>query len=153
MQKDYLNVTYSGLNYVGFEFARLPLGAARLAAAQQIDEAADNARAGVVGNALRVVEYQLAETEALTFAAASFEGDAPPAVQAWADAADLTPQAAAESILAEAVAWKGALYAIRAARLKGKQAALKAVSHDEAEAFADQAIAAIRASVVGVGNV
>ncbi|MFZ7447009.1 hypothetical protein ACLVXS_26495, partial [Klebsiella pneumoniae] len=114
--------------------------------------AADNARVTVVGNSLRVVEYQLAEQEAQAFQVAGFEGSVPATVQAWVDAAGLSPQAAAESILTEAAAWKGALYAIRAARLKGKQEALKAASHDEAEAIADAAIAAINASVVGVGN-
>lgn len=54
--------------------------------------------------------------------------------------------------MAEAAKWKEALYAIRAARLKGKLQALKAATHDEAEAIADAAIAAINASVVGVGN-
>ncbi|ROL74710.1 hypothetical protein [Pseudomonas vranovensis] len=152
MQDQNLNITFNNSNYVGYSFASLPIGAARLVAAQQIDEAADNARTAAVGSSLRVIEYQLAEVEAKVFSAASFKGDVPPAVLAWSDAANLTPQAAAESILAEAHAWKTALYAIRAARLKGKQSALKAGSHEEAEAIADQAIAAIRASVVGVGN-
>lgn len=152
MRKESLNISFNGNNYTGFDFHRLPLGAARLIAAQQIDETADNARSEVVGNTLRVVEYQLAEDDAKSFQAAGFEGEVPAAVQAWVDAAGMTPQAAAENILSEAAAWKGALYTIRAARLKGKQAALKAGSHDEAEAIADEAIAAILASVVGVGN-
>lgn len=152
MRKESLNITFDGNNYAGFEYERLPLGAARLYAAQQIDEAADNARVGVVGNSLRVVEYQLAEQEAKAFQAAGFEGAVPATVQAWVDAAGLSPQEAAESILAEAAAWKGALYTIRAARLKGKQQALSAPSHDEAETIADAAIAEINASVVGVGN-
>ena len=74
MRKETLNITFDGNNYAGFEYERLPLGAARLYAAQQIDEAADNARVGVVGNSLRVVEYQLAEQEAKAFQAAGFEG-------------------------------------------------------------------------------
>ncbi|WP_323614356.1 hypothetical protein [Pseudomonas putida] len=152
MRKDSLNITFNGNNYTGFEYARLPLGAALLYAAQQIDDAADNARVTVVGNSLRVVEYQLAEQEAQAFQAAGFEGAVPATVQAWVDAAGLSPQEAAENILTEAAAWKGALYTIRAARLKGKLQALKAASHDEAEAIADEAIAAINASVVGVGN-
>lgn len=125
MRKDNLNVTFNGNNYNGFEFALLPLGAARLCAAQQIEDSADNARVSVVGNSLRVVEYQLAEQEAQAFQAAGFEGEVPATVQAWVDAAGLEPQAAAENILAEAAKWKEALYAIRAARLKGKQQALK----------------------------
>ncbi|WP_422417094.1 hypothetical protein [Pseudomonas sp. GZD-222] len=152
MQKEFLNVVHGGLSYVGYAFDNLPLPAALLAAQQQIDQVADQARTAVIGDPLRVVEYQLAEHEAKAFAATGFEGDTPPAVQAWVEAAGLEPRAAAESILAEAQAWQGALYAIRAARLKGKQAVLKATSHEQAEGFADTAIATIRASVVGVGN-
>ena len=152
MRKESLNITLNGENFTGYKFAELPLAAALLIAAEQIDDAADNARVAVVGNSLRVVEYQLAEQEAQAFKAVGFEGPVPGTVQAWVDAADLSPQAAAESILTEAAAWKGALYAIRAARLKGKIQALKAASHDAAEAIADEAIAAINASVSGVGN-
>ncbi|MCO7538357.1 hypothetical protein NJH24_26705 [Pseudomonas asiatica] len=152
MRKESLNITFEGNNYNGFDYARLPIGAARLVAAQQIDEAADSARSAVVGNNLRVIEYQLAEQEAKELKAAGFEGEVPATVQAWVDAAGLSPQAAAENILAEAAKWKGALYSIRAARLKGKLDALQAATHDEAEAIADRAIAAINASIVGVDN-
>ena len=152
MRKDSLNISFDGNNYTGFTFSALPLGAARLYAAQQVDETADSARIAVVGNSLRVLEYQLAEQEAKAFQAAEFAGEVPASVQAWADAAGLSAQEAAEGILAKAAAWKTALYAVRAARLAGKQAALKAANHDEAEAVADAAIAKINASVVGLGN-
>ncbi|MEG0858973.1 MAG: hypothetical protein RSD81_06520 [Pseudomonas sp.] len=152
MQKQNLSIAYGETLYTGFSFEGLPLPAALMVASQQIDQVADQARAAVIGDPLRAVEYQLAEQEAKAFAAAGFGGDTPPTVQAWVDAAGLEPRAAAESILAEAEAWQGALYAIRAARLKGKQAVLKATSHEQAEGFADTAIDAIRASVVGVGN-
>lgn len=81
MRKESLNIAYQGNNYNGFEFTQLPLGAALLCAVLQIEEAADNARAAVVGNSLRVVEYQLAEQEAVAFQAAGFEGDVPAAVK------------------------------------------------------------------------
>ncbi|MCY1459052.1 hypothetical protein D9M71_764910 [compost metagenome] len=68
------------------------------------------------------------------------------------DATGLDAQAATDSILVEASAWKAAIYAIRGARLKGKQQVLKAISHNAAEALADEAIGGIRASVQGVGN-
>jgi hypothetical protein len=152
MQKQNLNVNFNGQALIGFLFSGLPLAAAVLVAAQQIDEAADAARVAVLGDPLRAVEYERAATEARTFAAAGYVGAMPPSVQAWADAAELEPQAAADSIITEADAWQAALYAIRAARLKGKQRVLKAVSHDAAEALADEAIAAIRASIEGVGN-
>ena len=152
MRKDSLNITFNGNNYNGFDFALLPLGAAQLCAAQQIEEAADTARVAVMGSSLLYIEYQLAEEEAQAFKDAEFDGAVPVTVQAWVDANDVTPQEAAESMLAEAAAWKSAVCAIRAARLVGKQKALKAGSHDEAEALADQAIAAINARVVGIGS-
>ncbi|MNJ73923.1 hypothetical protein D3C77_707840 [compost metagenome] len=101
---------------------------------------------------LRALEYERAAVEARAFAAAGYVGDMPPAVRAWAEAAELEPQPAADTIIAQATAWESALYAIRAARLMGKQRLLKAASHNAAEAVADEAIAAIQASIVGVGN-
>lgn len=147
-----LNVDFNGSSYAGFDFSNLPLGAALLIASLQIDAAADAARVAVLGDPLRALEYERAATEAKAFAAAGFVGDVPPSVQSWADAAELTPQAAAESITVEADAWLTALYAIRAARLKGKQGVSKAETHDAAESLTDVAIAAIKASVQGVGN-
>ena len=152
MQTSNLNVTFNGELLAGFDYSRLPLGAALLAAAQQIDQAADSARRAVLGDSLRALEYQVTAQEAEAFAAAGYAGEAPPTVQAWMDAAHLDAQAATDSILLEARAWKGALYQIRAARLKGKQETLSAASHDAAEAIANGAIAAIHASVQGIGN-
>ncbi|MBA1195437.1 hypothetical protein G7007_21720 [Pseudomonas entomophila] len=60
---------------------------------------------------------------------------------------------ATESILAEAAAWKKALYELRALRLKGKQDVLKAATHAAVETIADATIEAIHASVQGIGNV
>jgi hypothetical protein len=152
MQKQNLNVMFNGQSLIGFVFSGLPLAAALMVAAQQIDEAADAARVAVLGDSLRALEYERAAVEAEAFAAGGYTGDMPPSVQAWADAAELEPKAAADSIIAEAEAWRTALYAIRAVRLAGKQRVLKATSHDAAEALADTAIAAIRESIAGVGN-
>jgi hypothetical protein len=152
MQKQNLNVIFNGQSMIGFMFSALPLAAALSVAAKQIDEAADAARVAVIGGSLRALEYERAAVEAKAFAAAGYVGDMPPSVQAWADAAELEPQAAADSIITEADAWQAALYAIRAARLKGKQRVLKATSHDAAEALTDAAIAEIRDSIAGVGN-
>jgi hypothetical protein len=152
MQLQNINVVHGGQSYVGFSFSALPLAAALIVAAQQIDQAADVARRAVLGDSLRALEYERAAVEAEAFAAGGYTGDMPPSVQAWADAADLEPKAAADSIIAEAKAWRTALYAIREARLIGKQRVLKATSHDAAEALADTAIAAIRESIAGVGN-
>lgn len=152
MKTQNLNIDIGGVSYIGYEFSKLPLVAALLVAQRQIDEAADIARVAAIGTSLRALEYECASAEAKAFAGAGYVGDMPPSVQAWADAAELGPQAAADSIIAEAEAWKVALYAIRAARLKGKQQVLKATSHGAAEVLADVAITAIQASVSGVGN-
>lgn len=152
MQTSYLNVNFGGQSYVGFAFSALPLAAALVVAMAQIDQAADNARASVVSDPLRALEHERAAAEANAFKAAGYAGDMPPSVKAWADAAELEPQAAADGIIAEADEWLAAMYAIRAARLKGKQRVLKATSHDAAEALADTAIAEIRDSIAGVGN-
>lgn len=149
MQKQFLTVVFQGDSYVGFDFGALPLGAALLAAEQQIEQAADQARTSVLGDSLRAVEYQMAETEAKAYKLAGYDGDVPLTVQAVVDAQGIDPQAAAEVILAESEAWRAALCAIRSARLKGRQEVLKAKNHDEAEGHADTAINAIRASVAG----
>ncbi|MVF49719.1 hypothetical protein F9Z43_10380 [Pseudomonas monteilii] len=145
MQKNNLNILFGDGNYLGYEFEALPVGAALLVAAQQIEQAADQARASVLGDPLRAVEYQMAEADAKAFMVAGFDGFVPATVQAVVDASEVSPQAAAELILTESAAWRGALCEIRAARLKGKQAMLKATTHAEAESYADTAIDAIRA--------
>ncbi|MDV5387691.1 hypothetical protein [Pseudomonas juntendi] len=152
MQKTNLSIEFHGKTYSGFDFAALPLAAATQVACRQIDQAADAARRAVLGDTLRALEYQVTANEASAFAAAGYSGEVPPTVQAWMDAAGLEAQAATDSILAEAAAWKRALYQLRALRLRGKQDVLKVASHDAVEAVADVAIAAIHASVQGVGN-
>ncbi|MBA1194873.1 hypothetical protein G7007_18775 [Pseudomonas entomophila] len=152
MQKTNLSIEFDGRTYSGFDFAALPLAAATQVACRQIDQAADAARRSVLGESLRALEYQVTADEAAAFAAAGYTGEVPPTVQAWMDAAGLEAQAATDNILAEAAAWKQAMYKLRALRLKGKQAVLKVASHDAAEVIADEAIAAIQACVQGVGN-
>lgn len=151
MQTQNLNVTVAGTLYAGFDFVKLPIDAAREVAAMQVDQAADLARAAIVNDPLRAMEHQRAADEARAFADAGYAGDMPPYVKAWADAASLEPQAAADSILVEADAWDQALLAIRTLRLKGKQDVQKATTHAEAESIADVAIAAIKEGVKGLG--
>jgi len=145
MQKSALNIVFGDGNYIGYKFEALPVGAALLVAAQQIEQAADQARSAVLGDPLRAVEYQMAEADAKAFMVAGFDGEVPATVQAVVDASEVDPQAATELVLAESAAWRAALCEIRAARLKGKQAMLKATNHSEAEIIADTAINAIRA--------
>lgn len=150
MKTSDLNVIFNGQQYVGFEFSALPIGAALVAACEQIDLAADTARRVLAGDTLRALEHQTAADEAKAFALAGYTGEVPPSVQAWMDAAELDAQAATDSILSKAQAWQTALYAIRAARLKGKQGVLKAATHAAMEYVADQAIASIQAGIEGV---
>jgi len=152
MQTRNLSVDFGGRFYAGCNYENLPLGAALLVALIQIDQAADVSRAAVINDPLRALEHQRAADEARAFVQADYAGVTPPYVKAWADAAGLEPQAAADTILVQADAWDQALLALRTLRLKGKQDVLKATSHAEAEAIADAAIAAIKESVQGVGS-
>ncbi|MDM9557378.1 hypothetical protein QU926_27565 [Pseudomonas asiatica] len=151
MQKFNLSVDMGGgIVLQGYLYEELPLAAAVKAAALQIDQSADQARTSIIGGSLRVVEYEMAEQQAAAFKAADFQGDVPVMVQAVVDAEGVEAQEAAEAMLAEAAAWRGALCEIRAIRLKGKAQVLKANSHAEAEGLADAAIAAIRDSIAGI---
>ncbi|MCE0875961.1 hypothetical protein [Pseudomonas monteilii] len=150
MQKTFLNVVYGDTTYNGFDFEALPIGAALLVAQQQIEQAADQARAAVLGDPLRAIENQLAEEEAKAFKQAGYDGEVPQTVQAIVAAQGVEPMEAAEAILQEAQAWHAAVCSIRAARLKGRVEVLKATTHAQAEDYADTAINAIRAVVGSV---
>jgi hypothetical protein len=120
-----------------------------------IDLAADAARVAVVGAQLRDEEYKLAATEASAFRAAGYPADAVPrTVAAWA-INGRTPQQAADSILTEAAAYTGAIYGIREVRLQAKESIRTLMadgSVEMAKGVAEEAIAAIGAAVIGVGN-
>lgn len=121
---------------------------------QRIDTAADTARRAVAGDPLRAVEYERAAAEAQAFTDAGYQGDVPPMVAAWA-ISGRTPQQAAESILAEAAQYNGALVQLRATRLQAKElirAAMAAGNVEQAQDIADETIAAIEAAVAGIGN-
>jgi len=147
MQKTNLTVVFEGTTYPGFEFDSLPLPVALVAAHQQIEQAAEQARSAVLGDPLRAIENQLAEDEAKAYKLAGYTGEVPLTVQAVVDAEQVSAVEAAEAILVESSTWRAALCTIRSVRLKGKVDVLKATSHDEVEVIADKAIKAIRASV------
>jgi hypothetical protein len=120
-----------------------PTSERRTAAQADIDRAAGAARQRYVSpGALIDAEYVQAETEAQAYATAGYpDADVPPAVQSWADAAGMTPQAAADDILATAQQWRGLLDQIRAIRLLGKAAVDAAADADieaTAKAYIDQ---------------
>ncbi len=122
---------------------------------EQVDGVADAARAAVVGDPTRTIEYERAAAEAGQFKAAGYPTDAVPrTVAAWA-INGRTAQQAADSILAEAAAYTEALYVIRETRLAAKEQIrmlMDAGEVKQAQQLAEQTIAEIEAAVAGVGN-
>jgi DNA-binding transcriptional regulator LsrR (DeoR family) len=116
----------------------------------QVDNKADKLRLLVVGDPVRVAEYQVTETEARAFKASGYADPAPPTVVSWAEAKNWTNTQAADDILAAAASWNAALYAIRDIRLKSKEAiksATTAVVANQIMANFDSQIAAITAQL------
>jgi hypothetical protein len=121
---------------------------------QQIDSAADRARAAVAVDPLRAVEYANAATEAKAFAAADYQGDVPPMVAAWA-INSRTAQQAADDILREAAQYNAALVQLRTVRLNAKELIRVAVAGgqvEQAQDIAAETIASIEAAVADIGN-
>lgn len=121
----------------------------------RIDAAADKARGDVAGDPLRAVEYQRSADQAQAFKDAGYPVDnVPPMVAAWA-IGGRTPQQAADSILAEAAAYNGALEWIRATRLAAKEQVKVLIAdgqQEAAEAVASTTVGHIQAAVAGIGN-
>lgn len=115
----------------------------------RLDAAADAASQTYAGNELRALEYQRAAAEAQAYKDAGYKGDAPAGVQAWADAKGLSGKDAADGILAKAMAAEQAQAAIRAIRLKAKEAVRSATSLDAVQTAADSALAALQALATG----
>lgn len=75
-------------------------------------------------------------------------------VAAWA-ISGRTPQQAADSILAEAAQYNGALVQLRTTRLQAKELIRQAMANgnvEQAEDIAAETIASIEAAVAGIGN-
>ena len=116
-----------------------------------IDVEADIIRTRVVGDPVRVFEYQWAESEANAFKAAGYAGTVPVSVSTWATAKGWTAQQACDDILAAAVTFRSVMAAIRNTRLIGKEQ-IRAAENDEVAAetayqTAMQTFAAIRQQV------
>jgi hypothetical protein len=88
----------------------------------EIDAAADAARLKVVGDPVRMKEYETAEAQATQFKAANYEGTVPQYVKSWQEAKMWTAQQACDDILAASVRWNMALAMLRDVRLKTKEA-------------------------------
>lgn len=108
----------------------------------RIDRAAGDARLRFISpGALLDAEYLQAERDAQAYADAGYPAEVPASVQAWADAAGLTAQQAADDILATAAQWRTVLDQIRALRLQGKAAVTAAADADietTAQSYIDQ---------------
>lgn len=89
------------------------------AALRRIDADTDAITADVIGN--RAAEYEEAERQAKAYADAGFTGPAPGMVHSWAVAKSWTDQVAAQDIIAQAAAYRGALETMRAQRLLRKE--------------------------------
>jgi hypothetical protein len=85
----------------------------------KIDADADRIISDAVGS--RTTEYEMAEAGAAAYQAAGYTGTVPPSVQIWATVESQTAQWAADDILAQASAWRGASLVIRQARLIAKR--------------------------------
>mgnify|MGYP003461494641 CR=1 FL=1 len=88
--------------------------------------------ADVIGN--KSTEYEAAEIAAQAYKDADYTGAVPELVQAWADAKLWTGRQAADAILAQATAWRGAASLIRRHRLKAKEDVKRATEGGEVEA-------------------
>jgi hypothetical protein len=108
----------------------------KVSLAAQIDMEVDSVYARAIGN--RQFEYTQAEEQAQAYKDAGYTGTVPGFVASWVAASGLGAQAAADSILATAAAWRNAAGAMRAARLGHKAQAQLAAS--------DAALSAVRAS-------
>lgn len=119
-----------------------------------VDSAADAARLAVVGDSLRVVEYDRAREQAAAYKAAEYQGTVPPMVASWA-INGRTAQQAADNILEEAAAYTNGLEQLRAVRLAAKEQiriSFEANNFAQAQAIAEAAVAAIQAATEGLGN-
>lgn len=115
-----------------------------------VDREADAARAAVVGDPVRVKEYERAQAQAEAFRDAGFTGPVPSCVDCWAVAKEWTAQQAAEDILAASARWLGALDGIRALRLQAKEDIRRATTNAQVDTLLATFTATLTAAMQGV---
>lgn len=117
----------------------------------RIDSSADRARRAVVGDPLRVLEYERAGSEARAFVEAGYPAnEVPRSVAAWAVNGRSADQAA-DSIIAKAAAYNEMLYLLRETRLFAKENIRSAMAEGDsskAEKIASEAVATFEAVVL-----
>jgi len=104
--------------------------------------------ASAVGN--RSDEYKLAETDALAFKATGYAGTCPITVSSWKPSSTLTNQQKADTIIAQSVALRGAITAMRTQRFASQDAMSNATTQAQLNAAVatwDAFIAATRTSL------
>ena len=110
-----------------------------------IDAAADGARTRIVGDPVRVFEYQEAESDAKAFAANDYTGAVPLTIAVWAQAKQWTAKQATDDIINASNLWRSALIGLRQARLIGKESVRSAVTDDDALPYYETTISTIKA--------
>jgi len=129
---------------VGKNYSTMTDAEVEKACRDAIDEAAGNVRIAYISKGLLVEEeYRLAKTQAEKWIADGKPNEVPDAVQSWADAANMTPEEAADDIAATALSWEGVLATVRQARLSGKAALNSASSRAEQVTAAAEQVALI----------
>lgn len=116
----------------------------------RVDQAADAVRRQVVGDPVRVKEYEMAHLAAETFRDAGYTGEVSPYVRCWAEAKGWTDRQAADDILAASARWYAALEAIRDLRLKAKEAIRAAATAAQAQATFETYLATLTTLMEGV---
>jgi hypothetical protein len=122
-------------------------------ACNEIDGLCDAARLKVVGDPVRMREYETAEAQAIAFKAANYEGGVPQYVLSWQEAKAVdgwTAQMACDDILAAAARWEGALAQLRDMRLKTKEAIKRCTKKVDIDALSDKFKSDLATAMAGV---
>lgn len=123
------------------------LAAAKKHHQDRIDSKAGDVRQRFARDWLLDEEYTLAANQAQVYADNSYSGNAPEAVQAWADAAGMSAQAATDDILATRQTYNAALEKVRRIRLTAKQQVTQVTTVRAAFDAAETAVANLDAVV------
>lgn len=98
-----------------------------------IDTGVDLIYAKTIGN--RTTEYQLAETDASTYASNGYTGTVPSTVSVWAQINGWTPKQSADDILQTSSNWRAVQQTLRSQRLTTKDRIKKASTYTEIESI------------------